>query len=133
MRVLRKFFRAVLSDFLIWIPISALPVMIIIFVTNVLMHMELSFLLCWKWSYLILFGINIGLDLFWLIWKYFEFRQTAKRLGRSYSQIEEAVLVFKLNKSKPVKDWTNEWLTSRLAIREISVELTKSIMKSFRS
>ena len=122
-----------IEDFLILIPGSAIPVILIIFVSNVLMRMELAFLVYWKWSYLILFSLAAALQLGRLIQRYFLFLKTAKKLGRPYSVIEQAVLEFEFNKIKPVKDWTNEWLANRLVIHDLALSLAKSMIKSLRN
>lgn len=131
MRTLKDFLKATVSWTLVLIPLSAIFTGLIIFVSNVLMGNESSFLQLWRSSYLIPWTILMFLNTGSAIYRYVRFALLSKRLGRSFKSIETAVLKHSLYKKLPVDQWTQEWFDLQFAIAETVEDLTDAIMERF--
>lgn len=125
MRNLRKFFWAVVRSLLTTIPISLIPAGLIIFGTNVIFGKNVSFLVIWRWTYLVMLAVSLLYDSITLTKRYIMFSKAAKRLNMPYSVIEQAVLDYRFDRQLPVQEWTSEWLKMNLAAREAAKDIMR--------
>lgn len=114
MRTMKRMFGAILVDFLLFIPISAILAGIAIFFTNVVFGGSLGFIVLWKWIYLVPFGLAGVIDLVLGIYRCTSILAVAKRIKRPFRDIEEALLDYRLDKTCPISEWTGEWFDGKL-------------------
>lgn len=131
MRIVFRFLLGTLKNAFVLVPSSALIAFGIWFFSNVVFGNDWSYLVLWRNAYLITLGVIVAIEfvatILWLISVWL----VTLKIDRSFNRVEEAIVVYKLNKEKPLSQWTAQWfdeaMTRKEAIRAIAEAFVKVI------
>jgi hypothetical protein len=110
------------------IPIS-LPVGLLLwFFLKVVLGRENTFLELWRNSYLVILVVQIGWRLLWFALSSWAIQSIMRSFSLSYADVYDAYIVYKLQETKPINEWSREWLEQELAINRISASFAEAMI-----
>ena len=128
MRNLLHFFFVEILHFLTSIVIAMVISAITLFTTNVLFNADLSYWPVSRWLFIFIFGFSTFVEIVDLINKHLLIARTARRIGKPYSAVDQAIIQYEIQRTTPIEEWTGENFDTLVQIHIISKMLTQHIL-----